>query len=741
LDCVLRRRQMDDALIQAVTLETGLLERGVRAVIELSASGATVPFIARYRKEATGELDEEEIRGILEAKEKTAALWKRRESILDSLKERDLLNPDLEKALCQATALSELEDLYLPFRPKRKTRASAAREVGLEPLAELLVSGRCDDVDAAAADFIDPDKGITSVEDALGGARDIIAEEISESAAVRACLRELFARKAIFSASSVKKRCEEDPKGSARFRDYFDWSEAVKGVAGHRVLAVRRGAALGFLRWHLLPPEEDALLSVKHLSMRVGGVPSSLEASEGPHTPLHGEAAKQVASAAEDAYSRLLAPSLETELKSVLVARAEEESILRFGENLRELLLQPPLGPRSVLALDPGLRTGCKLAVISSGGALLEHDVIFPLPPQNKKVEATRRILELIAQYGIEAVAVGNGTGGRESVDFLKEAGLPASVSVVSVDESGASVYSASPLAREEFPDQDVTVRGAVSIGRRLQDPLAELVKIDPKSIGVGQYQHDVDQKALKKALDQTVESCVNNVGVELNSASVRLLSYVSGVGEKLASSLIAFRNDNGPFQSRSQLLSVPGLGPKAYEQAAGFLRIRGANNPLDASAVHPERYTLVEKMAVTVGVSVGDLIGDDNTVRSTIDLTSYIDEHTGMATLRDIMAELEKPGRDPRSPFEIFSFDEGVRSPDDLREGMILPGIVTNITSFGAFVDIGVHQDGLVHISHLADHFVKDPAEVVRLKQQVQVKVISVDLERRRIGLSMKRE
>jgi protein Tex len=729
------------AMLEALVVkETGISSRAVEAVLSLSASGATVPFIARYRKEATGELDEEQIRLVLDRAEKIEALHKRRHAILDSLAERDLLTEELKRSLEGADTISRLEDLYLPFRPKRKTRAMAATERGLAPLAAQLISGGCSDPLKDAAAYVDPERGIDTAAEALSGARDILAENFCEHPELRGELRLLFKKKALLSSEAVKKSCKEKPREASRFSDYFQWSESARKAAGHRILAIRRGDALGFLRMHLLPPEDDALLAMKRLCMRVGGVQSPAPGEKKSlHIPLTGEAAREVSLAVEDGYKRLLSSALENELKAELVAAAEAEAISRFGRNLRELLLQSPFGARPVLALDPGLRTGTKVVVLDSGGVLLTHDVIYPLAPHHKKEESAARIQELCSTYGVKAIAVGNGTGGRELEDFLRQLPLAGDVEIVSVDESGASVYSASPLARSEFPDHDVTVRGAVSIGRRLQDPLSELVKIDPKAIGVGEYQHDVDQKALRKSLDETVESCVNSVGVELNSASAPLLSYVSGIGEKLALRIAACREAHGPFSTRQKLLEVPGLGPKVFEQAAGFLRIRDGAEPLDASAVHPERYNLVRKMAADAGVKPEELFGSDNSVREAINLQGYLDDKTGMATLQDIMAELEKPGRDPRKAFENFRFSEEVHEIGDLREGMALPGIVTNITAFGAFVDIGVHQDGLVHISQMADHFVKDPADVVKLKQRVQVRVVSVDPDRRRIALSMR--
>jgi protein Tex len=761
-------------LIEQLSSEIKVPSRAVDAVLELASGGATVPFMARYRKEATGGLDEEQIRQIIDGAAKIETLEKRRSSILAALKEQEVLTPELEAAVKDAPGLTVLEDLYLPYRPKRKTRASVARDAGLEPLARLIIDGKLETKEdglTGAANYVAPDKGIDDGEAALAGARDILSELFSESASVRGELRTHFRQHALLSSAKVKKACEKDPDGASRFRDYFDWSEKSSRAAGHRILALRRGEKLGFLKVHVLPSEDEALLLLKRLCMRVGGPAFVMgggpqeQGGGGPqeqrgggqsgektaaggtavaragkdHIPLTGESAREAAEAADEAYRRLLAPSLEKELRKELETAAEQEAIELFGRNLRELLLQPPLGRKRVLAVDPGLRTGCKIALLDQTGRFLADDVIYPLAPHKKEKESAEKVLELAKRYAIEAVAVGNGTGGREALSFLSGIGLDPAIDLISVDESGASVYSASEIARKEFPNKDLTVRGTVSIGRRLQDPLSELVKVDPKSIGVGQYQHDVDQKALKNRLDQVVESCVNSVGVELNSASARLLSYVSGIGERLAEAIVSFRSSIGLFDGRTQLQEVSGLGNKAFEQAAGFLRIRGAKHPLDASAVHPERYALVEKMARDLGVSLSELLGAGSEARTQIDLKRYIDKDTGEATLRDILGELEKPGRDPREPFHAFSFAEGVNSMEDLEEGMVLPGIVTNLTAFGAFVDIGVHQDGLVHISEMADRFVKDPAEVVKLRQEVSVRVIGVDMQRRRIALSLK--
>ena len=702
--------------------ELGLRPPQITAVADLLAGGATVPFIARYRKEATGTLDEVQIAAVRDRLTRLEELEKRRESILASLRERELLSDDLEAAVRGAATMAELEDHYLPFRPKRRTRAAAARERGLEPLAALLLAAAAAgdagfDPAAAASAYVDPDKDVPGVDEALAGARDIIAETASEDAEVRKRMRALYLREAALR-SRVVKGVEES---GAKFRDYFDWEERAERTPSHRVLALLRGEAEGVLRVAVEVPEEKAVGIVE--GRFVGGI---------------GAAADEVRAALRDGLKRLLAPSMESETRAELKARADEEAIRVFASNLAELLLAPPLGGRTVLAIDPGFRTGCKVTVLDPQGKLLHNETVQPHQSKGARAQAGDTIRTLVARFGVEAVAIGNGTAGRETETFVRGLDLGRDVMVVMVNESGASIYSASEVAREELPDHDLTVRGSVSIGRRLQDPLAELVKIDPKSIGVGQYQHDVDQAALRRSLDDVVAIAVNRVGVEANTASRSLLSHVSGLGPQLAANIVAYRDQEGPFRSRAQLKKVPRLGPKAFEQAAGFLRIRGGADPLDESAVHPESYGVVKAMAADLGVAVADLLRDAD-LRARVDLTRYVTETVGLPTLRDIMAELEKPGRDPRRAFEAFSFAEGVGSLDDLEEGMRLPGIVTNVTAFGAFVDIGVHQDGLVHISQLADRYVRDPAEVVTVQQQVMVTVLGVDRERGRISLSMR--
>ncbi len=676
-----------------------------------------MPFIARYRKEATGTLDEVAITAIRDRLTQLAELDKRREAILKSLEERELLTDELKAALLAAETMAELEDLYLPYRPKRRTRATVAKEKGLEPLALTLFEQAGADPEAEAAAFVDEAKGVATVEDALAGARDIIAEIVNEDAAARAALRDLFARKGVVTSKVVTGKEAE----GAKYRDYFEWSEPVASVPSHRLLAMRRGEKEGFLTLTVAPSEDEAVAILEGLFVK----------GEGADT-------EQVRAAAKDAYKRLLSLSMETEVRMETKKAADAEAIRVFAGNLRELLLAAPLGGKNVLAVDPGFRTGCKVVCLDRQGALKHHDVIFPAFTDKGSEAAGRTVRGLCEKYDVEAIAVGNGTAGRETEAFLRSLGLPSSVPIVMVNESGASIYSASEAAREEFPDEDVTVRGAVSIGRRLMDPLSELVKIDPKSIGVGQYQHDVDQGALRRSLDDVVISCVNRVGVEVNTASRRLLAYVSGLGPQLAGNVVACREQNGPFRSRKDLMKVPRLGPKAFEQAAGFLRVRGGENPLDASAVHPESYPIVEAMARDLGCRVEDLMASAD-LRAKIDLKRYVTETVGLPTLNDIMEELAKPGRDPRERFEAFSFAEGVSKIEDLKAGMRLPGVVTNVTAFGAFVDVGVHQDGLVHVSQLADRFVKDPADVVKVHQKVTVTVLDVDLERRRIALSMK--
>jgi uncharacterized protein len=710
---------MNSGHSEKVARELTLTERQVHVTAQLLESGATIPFIARYRKEATGSLDEIALAAIRDRLNQLRELDNRREAIVKSLQERELLTDELREQLLKAETISVLEDIYLPFKPKRRTRATIAREKGLEPLATLIMKQDPIDPVQEAAHFIDKDKGIETVDDALQGARDIIAEHISEDQTARGTIRELFTARGIIKAKVVKGKEEE----AIKYKDYFDWEEPVKSIPSHRLLAMMRGEQESFLTLHIRPDEEEALKLLQNYFVANGNA-----------------ASKQMQMAIGDGYKRLLSPSMENEIQSTAKRSADEEAVRVFAENLRQLLLASPLGQKRVMAIDPGFRTGCKVVCLDSQGKFLTHSTVYPHEPHNKQDEAAKIIRNLCEQHQVEMIAVGNGTAGRETETFVRTLQLPDVGAVVMVSENGASVYSASEVAREEFPDYDVTVRGAVSIGRRLMDPLAELVKIEPKAIGVGQYQHDVDQKLLKEKLDDVVESCVNKVGVELNTASKQLLSYVSGLGPKRALSIVEYRNEHGPFASREELKKVPGLGKKAFEQAAGFLRIRDGANPLDASAVHPESYGIVEQMAEDLNCSVRDLI-EHETKRAQIDLQPYVSDTVGLPTLRDIMEELAKPGRDPRETFKQFSFAAGIRSMEDLKTGMKVSGIVTNITNFGAFVDIGVHQDGLVHISELSDRFVKDPAEVVKLHQQVQVTVLTVDIQRKRISLSMKQK
>ena len=710
---------MNERFYPTIAAELGLEVKQIAATANLLAEGGTIPFIARYRKEATGLLDEVAISAIRDRLEALSELESRREAILKSLTERELLTDELKAKILSAETMSVLEDIYLPFRPKRRTRAMIAREKGLEPLAITLFRQASDTEPAREAEsFLSGEHGITCAEEALAGARDIIAEWINENQTARAEMRRLFSSKGILKSRVVKGK-EEDGK---KFMDYFDWEEPVSSTPSHRVLAMRRGENEGYLTLRIAPPENEAISMLEHQFIRDDNACSA-----------------QVKKAIKDGYDRLLSPSMETEIRLAVKKEADLEAIKVFSDNLRQLLLAPPLGQKALLAVDPGLRTGCKLACLDRQGKLLHHETIYPLLTEAGKNESAKRVLELCRLFGIEAVAIGNGTGGRETEAFIRSLGLSEKVQIVMVNESGASVYSASKLAREEFPDCDVTVRGAVSIGRRLQDPLAELVKIEPKSIGVGQYQHDVDQAALKRSLDEAVMSCVNTVGVDVNSASAQLLNYISGLGHQLAQNIVMYRNEKGPFPSRNELKNVPRLGPKAFEQAAGFLRIRGGENPLDASAVHPEAYSLVATMAQDAGCGIDDLMRDA-TRREKIDINRYVTETTGIPTLTDIINELSRPGRDPRERFEAFSFKEGIEKIEDLYPGMKLPGIVTNVTAFGAFVDIGVHQDGLVHISELSDHYVKDPHRIVKVQQKVNVTVLSIDLARRRISLSMKK-
>lgn len=705
---------------QIIARELNLSPRDVAATLALLDEGATIPFIARYRKEQTGSLDEVQIAAIRDRAEQLRALDDRRASILKSLEERNLLSDDLRKSVEGAKTMSELEDIYLPYRPKRRTRATIAREKGLEPLALLLLEQRpSTKPDEAAQPFISAEKGVNDLNEALAGARDIIAEMVSEDKDARAAMRNLYNRKAWIVSKLIKGKEEE----GAKYRDYFDWKEPIDKIPSHRLLAMRRGEKELILSLSIEPEEEDAVQLLERQFVKGRSAASN-----------------EVIEAIRDGYKRLLGPGMETEVRLASKDKADVDAIRVFTDNVRQLLLAAPMGQKRILALDPGFRTGCKVVILNEQGKLLENDVIYPHPPQHQSAQASVMIAGLVKEYKIEAIAIGNGTASRETEEFVQRIGLPREVQVVMVNESGASVYSASDVAREEFPDHDVTVRGAVSIGRRLQDPLAELVKIDPKSIGVGQYQHDVEQSQLKKSLDDTVISCVNAVGVEVNTASKELLSYVSGLGPALAKNIVEYRNENGPFKTRKELLKVKRLGDKAFEQAAGFLRIRGGAHPLDGSAVHPERYSLVEQMAADLGCTVADLMKQDN-LRKQLNLSRYVSESVGMPTLTDIMAELAKPGRDPREQFESFSFAEGIKEISDLHEGMTLPGIVTNITDFGAFVDIGVHQDGLVHISEMANRRISHPGEVVKLQQRVQVRVISVDYSRKRIALSMKEQ
>jgi len=707
--------------------ELKLTPRQVAATIALLEEGATVPFIARYRKEATNSLDEVLITNVRDRAAQLAELEKRRDSILASLTERELLTDVLKQKILAAKTMSELEDIYLPFRPKRKTRATAAKEKGLEPLAQEIFNYKCADLRQRATAFVDPEKGVASPEEALAGARDIIAEWISEDEQVRKKSRAFWRNQSQLRSKVVKKK-EADAQ---KFKDYFDWSEPARNAPSHRILALFRGEAEEMLKVSVEPDPAAALRILQEQFVRG-----------------RNECAQQIEEAGEDSLKRLLAPSMETEIRAELKARADEEAIKVFATNLRELLMAPPLGQKAVLAIDPGFRTGCKVVCLNSQGELLHNDVIYPHHEggegaKQARLKAAEKIRDLSQRFSIEAIAVGNGTASRETETFLKEvdfkaAGLQPPPTIM-VNESGASIYSASEVAREEFPDHDITVRGAVSIGRRLMDPLAELVKLDPKSIGVGQYQHDVNQTALQQSLDDTVMSAVNSVGVELNTASKELLSYVSGLGKQLAGNIVKYRRENGPFKSRDELKKVARLGAKAFEQSAGFLRIRDAHNPLDASAVHPERYSVVETMSKDLGCTVKELVAKAE-LRKRIDIRKYVSESVGLPTLQDILQELEKPGRDPRAKLEPMKFADGVSSIDDLREGMRLPGIVTNVTAFGAFVDVGVHQDGLVHVSELANKYIKDPTEVVKVQQRVEVTVLQVDKDRKRISLSMKR-
>lgn len=705
-----------DHLIKVAT-ELAITIKQVEATAVLLNDGATVPFISRYRKEATGMLDEVQIAAIRDRLEQLRELDKRRESILKSIRDQEKLTPELEAQLMAAETLAALEDIYLPYKPKRRTKATIAREKGLEPLAKRLFEQENFDVSEEASHYVSEEKEVKSMDEALAGARDIMAEWMNENADARASMRELFEKKGVFKSRVMLGKEEEGQK----FKDYFEWEEPIAKAPSHRVLAMRRGETEMVLMLSAQPDDEEAVERLE--SMFVKG---------------RNAASEQVQLAAKDCYKRLLKLSMETEVRLNSKKRADEEAIRVFADNLRQLLLSSPLGQKTVLALDPGFRTGCKLVVLDKQGKLIHNETVYPHTGQRQAQEAAQNVKYLTDRFDVEAIAIGNGTASRETETFVKGLNLPGTVQILMVNESGASIYSASDVAREEFPDHDVTVRGAVSIGRRLMDPLAELVKIDPKSIGVGQYQHDVDQTQLKHSLDDVVMSSVNAVGVEVNTASKQLLTYVSGLGPSLAQNIVEYRNQNGPFKSRSELKKVPRLGDKAFEQAAGFLRIRDARNPLDASAVHPESYPIVEQMAKDLGVTVKELIEKDE-LRKKIDLKRYVTETVGLPTLQDIVSELAKPGRDPRQTYEAFSFTEGVNEMKDLREGMKLPGLVTNITAFGAFVDIGVHQDGLVHVSHLSDRFISNPHDAVKVGQKVEVTVLEVDVSRKRISLSMK--
>ncbi len=703
---------------EKIARELDISPTQVQATAQLIGEAATVPFIARYRKEMTGSLDEVAVTAIRDRLVQLEELDSRREAIVKSLTERNLLTDELKVKIEAAETLAVLEDIYLPFRPKRRTRATIAREKGLEPLAAALFAQSDMDVPAEAARYVDAEKGVADTEEALAGARDIMAEWINENQDARTAVRALFFEKGTIRARVITGKEEEGIK----YKDYYDWEEPIATAQAHRVLAMRRGEQEEFLILRMSPPEDDALNILEGLFVRGDA-----------------ESSRQVRLAAHDGYRRLLASSMETEVRLATKKAADDTSIKVFAENLRQLLLAPPLGQKAVLAIDPGFRTGCKIVCLDRQGKLLHNETIYPLLSDRNRQEASLAVAALLTRFAVEAVAVGNGTGGRETEAFLRTLDIPQTVPIVMVNESGASVYSASQAARDEFPDQDVTVRGAVSIGRRLMDPLAELVKIDPKAIGVGQYQHDVDQTALKQCLDDIVISCVNAVGVEVNTASAQLLSYVSGLGPALADNIVKHRNANGPFVSRTELLKVNRLGPKAFEQSAGFIRIRDGLHPLDASAVHPESYGIVERMAADQGCSITDLMQDEAR-RQQIRLSDYVSDQVGLPTLKDIMSELAKPGRDPRQQFQNVVFAEGIEKIGDLSPGMKLPGIVTNITAFGAFVDIGVHQDGLVHLSEMADRYVKAPGEVVKVGQKVDVTVLTVDLARSRIGLSLKK-
>ena len=704
---------------QLISSELHLQEHAVENTLKLLDEGCTIPFISRYRKERTGGLDEVQITSISNRLSQLQEIAKRKETIVKTITEQQKMTPDLQKRIDSCWDSTVLEDIYLPYKPKRRTRAQVAREQGLEPLATILLMQREPDPKRAAQRFVVAGGSPANVEDALKGAQDIIAEQVSEDERSRNLVRSAFRREAFIESKVVKAKKDSDE--AQKYSDYFDWEEPLKRCSSHRLLAMRRGENEGILRISLTIDDEEAVQRLQR-----------------NYVHGNGPCQRLVAEAVEDGYKRLLLPSIETEFARISKERADEEAIKVFSENLRQLLLSAPLGQKRVMGIDPGFRTGCKVVCLDAQGNLLHHEAIFPHPPINHRMQATIHLQEMLKKYQVEAIAIGNGTASRETKEFVAEVLTESAPAVYVVSEDGASVYSASKVARDEFPDKDVTVRGAVSIGRRLMDPLAELVKIDPKSIGVGQYQHDVDQTQLKQSLDQTVESCVNMVGVNLNTASQHLLTYVSGLGSTLAQNIVDYRKENGAFTSRAQLKKVPRLGPSAYQQCAGFLRIPAAKNPLDNSAVHPESYAVVEQMAKDCHCTVSDLINKKE-LREQIDIHRYVTAEVGLPTLTDIMKELEKPGRDPREQIQEFEFDSSVQTVEDLHEGMELPGIVTNITNFGAFVDVGVHQDGLVHVSQLADRYVSDPTQVVHLHQHVRVRVIGVDLRRNRISLSMK--
>jgi len=715
---------MNTIFPKLIAAATGVSERQVAATVGLLEEGCTIPFIARYRKEVTGTLDEVKVAAVSDSLDKLKELEARKQTILKTIEEQEKLTPELKKRIEDSWDSTELEDIYLPYKPKRKTRAEVARQKGLEPLATfLMLQSPTADIDKKVKEFINAEKGVNSAEEAIKGAQDIIAEQVSETEEARNIVRFNFKRDAIISSKVVKPKeeTEEWVQKSQKYRDYFDFSEKLSKCASHRLLAMRRGEAEGVLRIGINGDDERCLDRLDRLFLRNSS-----------------KSAELVWEAVEDSFKRLIKPSIETEFANQSKELADKEAIRIFVKNLEQLLMAAPLGQKRVLALDPGFRTGCKLVILDAEGNLLHNEAIYPHPPKAERKAAGDKIWTLCKQYKIEAISIGNGTASRETEAFVNSLGLPEKIQVFVVSEDGASIYSASKVAREEFPDYDVTVRGAVSIGRRLMDPLAELVKIDPSSIGVGQYQKDVDQKALKHSLDQTVEMCVNKVGVNVNTASKHLLTYVSGLGPAIAQNIVNYRAENGAFGSRKELLKVPKLGPKAFQQAAGFLRVSGSKQPLDNSAVHPESYAIVEKMAKDLKCTVADLMADKD-LRAKIDINKYVTDTVGLPTLQDIMQELDKPGRDPRQQLEAFSFSKDVKELEDVQPGMLLPGIITNVTDFGCFVDVGVHTKGLVHISELADHFVKDPASEVQLHQHVTVRVLSVDLQRQRISLSMK--